>query len=97
MLINNYFRGSTDKLSGFVYDTEKKTYREYVLKAEVWSEEYWKNNTLYSSPKKKFKDPADISYFFPTKTDMLKRLETIKKLKFKEDVKMILNFGVCRL
>ncbi len=97
MRIINYYRGSTDKLSGFVYDTETKTYKEFAIAGKNWTEEYTKNNTYYSRHKKNFKIPADIDYFFPTKTDMTHRLETIKKLKFKKDDKMVLDFGVCIL
>ena len=97
MRIINYYRGGTDKLSGFVYDTDTKTYKEFAIAGKDWTENFKKDNTLYSRHKKNFKIPADIDYFFPTKGDMTKRLDTIKKLKFKKDNKMILDFGVCIL
>ena len=71
MRIINYYRGSTDKLSGFVYDTDAKTYKEFAIAGKDWTEEYVKNNTYYSRHKKNFKIPADIDYFFPTKSKFI--------------------------
>lgn len=95
MLIINYYRGGTDRLSGFIFDTEKKIYKEFCLPADTWSEEYTKDNTYYSRPKKKFKAPGDISYYFQTKWEMESKMVEIRKLGFKKNDNMVLDFGVC--
>ena len=97
MKIINYYRGSTDRLSGFVYDTDNNTYKEFTLAGNVWTEEIKKGNNIYSVSKKAFKLPADIDYFFPTKSDMSTKLTDIKNLGFTEDAGMILDFGVCTI
>ena len=102
MLISNYYRGGTERLSGFIYDTEKKTYKEYSLKANEWSHEYEREKdcgygrkvTEYlSGPLPDFKDPADISYYFNTKSEMEIKLHEIQRLGFTEDTTMVLDFG----
>ena len=97
MLIANYYRGGTDRLSGFVYDTKKKTFTTYSIKGIDWVEEYQDKGCLWSKPKTGWKEPADISYFFPTKSDMKECLTRIKQLGFKEDTSMVLDFGLFKL
>lgn len=104
MIICNYYRGGTDKLSGFVYDTEKKTYKEFTIVGEDWTDTVRKKapykyigERIYSVHKPGFKVPGDISYFFQTKSDMTDRLETIKQLGFTKDDVMILDFGIFKL
>ena len=97
MIICNYYRGGTDKLSGFVYDTEKKTYKEFSIQGKDWTRDFKKDNNIYSVPVSGFNNPGDIDYFFPTKADMTSRLETIKQLGFTRDDVMILDFGIFKL
>lgn len=103
MVICNYYRGGTDKLSGFVYDTEKKTYKEFVIQGKDWTQEvrnkapynYIGENIYSAAPG--FVVPGDIDYFFQTKLDMSSRLETIKHLGFTKDDMMVLDFGIFKL
>lgn len=90
MKICNYFKGGTDKLSGFVYDTETRKYKSFALKAEKWSDGcgYYKTGV---------KLPGDIDYFFPTFHVMSLQLEKLKDLGFNEDLTMQLNFGAFTL
>lgn len=85
MLICNYYKGCTDKLSGFVYDTSTRTFKSFVLKANEWA-----INGYY---KPGVKLPGDIDYFFPTLSSMEMQLERLKDLYFTEDTNMQLDFG----
>lgn len=97
MLISNYYRGSTDRLSGFIYDTDKKIFKTYSLKSSDWVDEYQDKGCTWSKVKPGWKDPADIDYFFPTKSDVEMRLIRIKQLGFKKDTSMVLDFGLFKL
>ena len=92
MFITNYYRGSTNKLTGFTFDTERKKYKEFVLAPKDWT------NTIdyYSIKKDGFEMPGDLSYYFPTKSEMSGKLEQLKQLGFVEDQNMILDFGIFR-
>lgn len=94
MLIMNFYRGCTDRLSGFVYDTEKKDYKEFSLSGKEWVENYMKDDYFFSRAKKEYKSPADIEYGFQTKADMEIKLNEIKRLGFKQNKTMSLDFGV---
>ena len=95
MLITNYYRGSTDRLSGFTFDTEMKVYKTFVIPAKEWSHEWIdKNHNLMSGPLKGFTTPGDVYYYFRTKTELDEKLTQLKRLKFKEDKTMILDFGI---
>ena len=65
MKIINYYRGGTDKLSGFVYDTDTKTYKEFSIKGGLWTKDIMKNGNMYSVSKPAFKIPADIDKIRP--------------------------------
>lgn len=93
MLINNYYRGGTNLFTGFVFNTEEKTYKKYQLKANEWSYEYEKDNNIISAPVSDFKVPADISYYFSTKSEMEIQLDKIIILGFTEDNSILLDFG----
>ena len=95
MLICNTYWGGTDRLSGFVYDTEKKTYKEFSLAGETWAYSYIQKGNIYSHCKDGFKLPADIEYAFGTKSEMKSKLFDIQQLGFKEDTNMVLDFGLC--
>ena len=90
MQISNYYCGSTDKISGFVYDTEQRTYKEFTVREQEWIQE--KPNGL-TEIIPGFHIPGEIEYFFQTKRDMLFRIDRIKKLGFTEDAEMVLDFG----
>lgn len=93
MLINNYYRGGTNLLTGFVFNTEEKTYKKYQLKANEWSYEYEKGGYILSAPVSDFKVPADISYYFTTKSEMEIQLDKIIILGFTENNSILLDFG----
>jgi len=96
MLISNYYRGSTELVSGFIYDTEKRTYKTFQLKAKEWSHTWRKGNYIKSGPLKDFKNPADITYYFPSKSEMEMKLIDIQKLGFTEDNSIVLDFGTVK-
>ena len=97
MLINNCYRGCTDRLSGFTYDTDRKTYKVYSLHGKEWTREEKRERALWSFPKDGWREPGDINYCFPTKFDMELHLEIIKELGFAEDKEMALDFGIFKL
>lgn len=86
MQICNYFKGATDKLSGFVYDVAAKEYKTFSLKADEWSD-----GKGYYKPGGKL--PGDIDYFFPTYNAMMLQLAKIKDLGFTENKNIQLDFG----
>ena len=88
MLITNYYRGGTDRVSGFVFDTEKKIYKEFVFKGKEWRD---RNTYDFIDG---FKMYGDLQYFFPTLRDMEHQLVQIRVLNFKEDPSMVLDFGI---
>ena len=90
MLISNYYCGTTNKISGFVYDTDRKTYKEYTLSEDEVFNADGKVCHMWHG----WKEPADISYAFRTKNDMLNQLSKIKNLGFKENQFMRLDFGL---
>lgn len=94
MTICNYYRGGTDRLTGFVFNTELKTYKRFQIKTDIWTETYYKDNVEFSRPLKEFKTPADIYYYFNTLTECFDKLNEIKELGFAEDETMKLDFGV---
>ena len=97
MLITNYYRGGTERLSGFTFDTEKKTYKSFVIPAKEWSHEWVDNKgNVMSAPLKNFKTPGDVYYHFGTKAELDEKLSAIKRLKFKEDTTMVLDFGTTK-
>ena len=101
MLITNYYRGCTERLSGFVCDTEKKTYKTFSLKADEWSHEYevdkYRRGRMVkeevSGPLPDYHNPSEISYYFNTKSEMEMKLSDYKYIGFVEDNSMILDFG----
>lgn len=90
MIITNYYRGSTDRLSGFVFDTDKKTYKEFVIPGKIWTED--KGDKICT--KDGFDPPGDLQYYFRTLTEMQWKLDDVRKMGFKEDKNMILDFGI---
>ena len=93
MIISNYYRGVSEKITGFVIDTENKTFKKYVLAPTEWSHEYKVGSHICSGPLPEFKNCGDIYYYFQTKTEMENWLEKYKKLGFVEDNQLSLDFG----
>lgn len=90
MIITNYYRGSTDKLTGFAFDTDRKTYKEFAIPGKIWTDD--KGNRI--SPKNGFDTPGDLDYYFRTLTEMQWKLDDVRKMGFEEDKNMILDFGI---
>lgn len=94
MIITNYYRGGTDRLSGFTFDTEMKTYKEFVIPGKLWTKEYVRRDRVMVGPMDGFDNPGDLDYYFPTLTEVHMKLNDIKRLGFKEDKDMVLDFGI---
>jgi hypothetical protein len=88
MIILNYYRNSSDTLRGFVYDTEKKTYKKFRLVDIDWQDVIQSYEV-----KPDFKLPCDIDYYFSKAGDLDARFSVIEKLGFIENPNMILDFG----
>lgn len=93
MLICDYYRGCTDKLTGHLYDTEKKTFKKFSIKGDIWTVHYRDGLYLRSKPKETFKVPADIEYYFKTQFECECKISILKTLGFIEDQTMELDFG----
>ncbi len=93
MLITNYYKGANENVTGITFDTEKKTYKNFVLKKEDWSIE----DEKYINIKEGFKIAGDINYYFNTKKELLEIINNLKTLEFKEDKEMVLDFGVLKI
>ena len=97
MLITNYYRGGTERLSGFTFDTEKKTYKSFVIPAKEWSHTWVdKKGNIMSAALDGFTTPGDVYYYFNTKAELDEKLSAIRRLKFKEDTTMVLDFGITK-
>ena len=94
MTILNYYRGGTDRLTGFLFDTDRKTYRTFMLKAQDWAMEWKEGNKLYSGPKPGWKKPGDSHYWFLNLYQCNEKLHEIQSLGFTEDNTMPLDFGI---
>lgn len=90
MKIDNYYYGCTGKLTGFVFDTEKRTYKRYELKSKEWERDC--GNKFY--PQIGFHSPGDIEYYFTALWRCNDRLEEIICLGFEADETMELDFGI---
>ena len=94
MQIFNYYRGATDKLSGFLFDTDTKKYKEVTVKNTEWSHEYKHKGATLVAPIEGFTAPGDIAYFFNTKSNLDAQLDKIRKLGFTEDKNIVVDFGI---
>ena len=90
MTICNYYRGGTDRISGFVYNTDNKTFKSFIFSASKWLNE----DGTY---KFGFKTPGDIKYFFQTLRLLNDTLSELQYIGFKEDNNMPLDFGIFTL
>lgn len=86
MTISTYYRGGTDRVSGFIFDVESMSYKEFIFGWKMWIESGY--------PKKGFKMVGDLQYHTQTFGDMIDKLEAIQNLGFIEDKNMILDFGI---
>lgn len=97
MKISVSYRGSSDKLSGFVFDTEKKTYATFVINGKDWTRSEMKKTDrgvyMYSYPKKGFDTPGDIHFDERTLADVEGYLYQVEKIGFKETDDAI-DFGI---
>ena len=96
MLITNYYRGGTDLLTGFTFDTDQKTYKTFTLVPQEWAHAWVDGSHIKSGPLQGFKAPGDLAYYFQTKHEMASKLNQIITLGFKEDLNMSLDFGILR-
>lgn len=92
MIITSSYRGASDFLSGVTFDTEKKIFRKWGLKAAEWSHTYKKGNTYHGVPNDDFEVPGDISYYHRYKRELDTKVEELKRLGFTEDDTMVLTF-----
>ena len=91
MQILNYYCGGTGKVTGFFYDTEKKTYKSLSFNRDEWFDE--KTDLI----KPEFKRPGDIEYHFPTLVDLeIQEKRLRRQVGFVEDPDMVLDFGAFR-
>ncbi len=89
--IANYYRGGTERLSGFIADTDAKTYKSFSLKGDQWRDG---KMGVDDRMKKGFGFGADIEYYFPTKTDMECQRTKYELAGFTEDDTKVLDFGI---
>lgn len=92
MLITSYYRGATDKVSGVTFDTEKHTFKTWLLEPDEWSHTYKKGNSVYSIANDDFAMTGDIDFYHAHKYDLNKTIEKLKALGFIEDDTIVLNF-----
>ena len=94
MLISNYYRGGTDKVTGFVADTDRKVFKCYSFRGEEWIDSHITPGGVVYEIKEGFRDAGDLGYNFPTKVDMEIKLHDYQHLGFKEDADIVLDFGI---
>lgn len=95
MLINNYYCGCTGKVTGFVVDTAKKTFKRYSFVGDEYREtKVTVDGRVHEILKPGYRDAGDIQYYFPTKGDMEHQLLTYMRLGFMEDDSAKLDFGI---
>lgn len=87
MLTVVYYLGSTNRISGFAYNTDKKTFKEFVITAKEWLN----NRSNFKLPSD---EPNGIDYFMPTLSDVDGRRMRLERLGFTRDDNMVLDFGI---
>ena len=97
MVISISFRGSSDRLSGVIFDTDSKKFSTFVIKGGDWTVE--KKVTVFRGtremvfPREKFKIPSDMHIDERGLYMVEDRVRTLRKLGFKEDESNI-DFGI---
>ena len=88
MRIAEYYRGGTDRITGHIFDTEKKTYKRFILKEADWIDK------TTDRIKKGFKFEADIEYYRATLSEVENNLSRLISLGFTADNAEKLTFGI---
>ena len=89
MVISISFRGSSDRLSGVIFNTDSKKFSTFVIKGGDWTVE--KKVTVFRGTK--FKIPSDMHIDERGLYMVEDRVRTLRKLGFKEDESNI-DFGI---
>ncbi|ADL36099.1 hypothetical protein bpr_II161 (plasmid) [Butyrivibrio proteoclasticus B316] len=90
MLINTYYKGATDKVTGFVYDTDRKSFKDYSFVSSEWLTIKGREEEAVEN----FKMCGDMCYFMPTlKVLNQQRNELVNFCSFFEAADMVLDFG----
>ena len=92
MIITNFYRGQTNKLSGFTFDTQTATYKYWEVAADKWT---ITAPLGHAFPKDNFALPGHLVYAYGTKYCLLNQLKKLKELGFAEDRTMKLSFDAC--
>lgn len=93
MIISITYRGSSDKLTGILLNTESKTYQTFVIKGKDWTNEIHMKKEWYTIRKKGFNIPDDLNFSQMSLGDVKTYLIDIKRLGFTKTMKKI-NFGI---
>lgn len=97
MVISISFRGSSDRLSGVIFDTDSEKFSTFVIKGSDWTIE--KKVTVFNGtremvfPHEKFRIPSDMHIDERGLYMVENRVCTLRELGFKEDEKAI-DFGI---
>ena len=92
MQIATYYRGGTDKITGFVFDTDEHSYKTFYINKDEWTE--YTHRFSCHMRKENFKMAGDIEYHMETKGDVDRQLSKIEALGYSVDNTMILDFGI---
>lgn len=87
------YRGRSDKLSGVIIETEKKTYQAFTIAGKEWTYEEVRDGYLYSCPKKGFHIPCDLLFSQRTLGDVELYVRDIKNLGFRKVSEQV-DFGI---
>lgn len=93
MLITNYYKGANNNVTGIVFDTEKKVYKNFKLKESDWADVIGD----FAYIKEKFKFPSEIDYYMKTKKELDEKVYELQSIGFLEDTSIDLDFGVITL
>jgi hypothetical protein len=93
MWILNYYKNAANTLRGFVYDTNKRTYKKFCLKEPDWWDTIQTGNKTSYEIKQAFKLPCDMDYYLNKAGDLDSRFDKVAALGYTEDKAMNLDFG----
>ena len=92
MQINTYCKSRTDKITGFVFDTEECSYKTFDVNRDDWEEYSIKFGCHIK--KENFKMAGDIAYRMETIVEVGSQLSKIEALGYSVDDDMVLDFGI---
>ena len=92
MQIATYCKSKTDKIKGFVFDTEECSYKMFDINSDDWKE--YLNKFGCHIKKENFKMAGDIVYRMDTIVDVSLQLSKIEALGYSADDTMVLDFGI---